>query len=260
METEPVVGDVRDPHSIPRRLCHPEGDERHRGADALLPEFRDHGHVDARDAGAEEEGGRGDRFSLPPPQVIPDERVGSETHAPEIIEQSADGGLRHFVSRREGGEPDPQRVFVTDRFDGELRWRRQMREQGIEINRHAAQFARMVESAILEVRPEISRLRGRTDPPHHRDPFREEVGQDGINRSLRVVLRDVSPEDPVQQLVREAGLHAQHVGTRVDLRPRHPCVGAVELAQVRFDRDDHVAGERCLDSADGLASLPRPAS
>src|SRR5206468_6586698 len=164
METEPVVGDVRDPHSIPRRLCHPEGDERHRGADALLPEFRDHGYVDARDAGAEEEGGRGDRFSLPPPQVIPDERVRSETHAPEVLEQSADGGVRHFVSRGEGGEPDPQGVFVPYRLDGELRWRRQMREQGIEINRHAAQLARMVESAMLEVRPEISRLRGRTDP------------------------------------------------------------------------------------------------
>src|SRR6266550_5420744 len=54
METEPVIGDMRDPHAIPRRLCHPKGDERHRRADALLPEFRDHGHVDAGDAGAEE--------------------------------------------------------------------------------------------------------------------------------------------------------------------------------------------------------------
>src|SRR3989440_2268184 len=107
METEPVVGDVRDAYSIPRRPCHPEWDERHRGADAMLPEVRDHGHVDARDAGAEEEGGRGDRVSLPPSQVIPDEGVRSETHATEVVEQSADRGVRHFVSRGESGEPDP---------------------------------------------------------------------------------------------------------------------------------------------------------
>src|SRR5437879_9689571 len=55
--------------------------------------------------------------------------------------------------------------------------------------------------------------------------------------------------------MREAGLHAQHVGTRIDLVPRHPPVGAVELTQVRFDRDHDVARERCLDSADGLASF-----
>src|SRR5207253_7883713 len=87
-----------------------------------------------------------------------------ETHAPEVIERSADGGVRHFVSRREGGEPDPQGVFVPYRLDGELRWRRQMREQGIEVDRHAAnspawsspQFSRYV-----------PRFRGSVDGPTH---------------------------------------------------------------------------------------------
>src|SRR6267143_5716860 len=54
METEPVVRYVRDAHAVPRGPGHSQGDERHRGADPLLAEFRDHGHVDARDAGAEE--------------------------------------------------------------------------------------------------------------------------------------------------------------------------------------------------------------
>src|SRR5204863_142389 len=146
-----VVYRGRESNHLEQRVIHFVHDVENRFASILrdwngdmdrIVLIRDYGHVDAGDAGAEEEGGRGDRFSLPPPQVIPDERVGSETHAPEVIEQSADGGVRHFVSRREGGEPDPQRVFVPHRLDGELRWRRQMREQGIEVDRHAAQLDR----------------------------------------------------------------------------------------------------------------------
>src|SRR2546428_12523638 len=98
METEPVVGDVRDSNAVPGGSGHAQRDERHRGADALLPEIRDHGHVDARDTAAEEEGGRGDRLSLPPPKVIPDRGVWSEPDAAEVVEESTDRRLGQLVS------------------------------------------------------------------------------------------------------------------------------------------------------------------
>ena len=131
-----------------------------------------------------------------------------------------------------------------------------MSEESIEVDRHAAQFAGMIESEILEVLAKIPRFRRWADPPHHRNPFREKVGEHGIDRGLRILFRDSRPEDPIQQFVREPRLHAQHVGSRVDRRPRHPPVGAVKLAQVRFDRDHDVAREGFLDAAYGLAPLP----
>src|SRR2546422_10238863 len=118
METEPVVGDMRDPYAVSGGSGHAQRNERHRGADPLLPEFRDHSHVDARDAAAEEEGGRGDRLSFPPPEVIPDRGVWSEPDAAEVIEEPADRRLGQFVSDRQGGKPDPQRLLVPDRVDG----------------------------------------------------------------------------------------------------------------------------------------------
>src|SRR2546421_12295434 len=100
METEPVIGDVRDPYAVPGGSGHAQGDERHRGADALLPEIRDHGHVDARDAAAEEQGGRADRLSLPPPEVIPDRGVWSEPAAAEVSEEPPDRRLGQCLSHR----------------------------------------------------------------------------------------------------------------------------------------------------------------
>src|SRR5256886_16852752 len=159
METEPVIGDVRDPYAVPGGWDHAQGDEAHGGGEALLPEIRDKGQVARRDAAAEEEGGRGDRLSLPPPEVIPDRGVWSEPDAAEVIEEPADRRLGQFVSDRQGGKPDPQRLLVPDRVDGEFRRRREVSEERIEVDRHAAQLSGMMQSGRLEVLAKIPRFR-----------------------------------------------------------------------------------------------------